>query len=99
MKPSSLQVGPFRYGIWWDQEMKRDLGTCDHNHLQIKIAAQPKDNERETLLHEALHAVLDSINVRDMLSPKQEEQLVSRLSPPLLDMLRRNPEFTGYLVA
>lgn len=94
MKPSCLQVGPFRYGIWWDQEMKRDLGTCDHT-----IAPQPKDNERETLLHEALHAVLDSINVRDMLSHKQEEQLVSRLSPPLLDVLRRNPEFTGYLVA
>jgi hypothetical protein len=40
VKPSCLQVGPFRYGIWWDQEMKRDLGTCDHNHLQIKIAGR-----------------------------------------------------------
>lgn len=57
------------------------------------------DQERETFLHEALHAAIDQTNLRSAASADrdEEERLVSALSPVLFGFIRDNPRVIAWL--
>jgi hypothetical protein len=68
---------------------------------EILIAPDDPAVERETLLHEILHAIIDQTALATdggPLTGDQEEQVVRTLSPLLYHTLRRNPQVLGWLV-
>lgn len=106
--PDGIQVGPHRYSVSCDRNalnaagiaMSSDLlGHSDHKTLAITLADDLAPSaKRDTLLHEVLHAAFDQTSIAHDIGDKEEERLILRLSPVLLDVLRRNPELVAYLV-
>ncbi len=105
MPPESVQIGPRRYEVLFDlEELHRvehddgqDLyGQSDHAKLRILVdPSLPHDQRADTLLHEVLHGLTELTGIADDLGPKREERVVGRLTPALLDLLRRNPQLDG----
>lgn len=105
--PQHLQVGPYRYRVTTDEDAIAHksveqqttlLGHTDPNALVIllNLGKSAPGNERDTLLHECLHALFAQTGqATDM--QDDEEQFVRRLTPALLDLLRRNPRLVAYL--
>lgn len=95
--PRHIQVGPFRYRVRVDQI--DDCGTTDPDRLTITLReSNPSDVQRETLLHEVLHAVLANCGLAKELGDDQEEHVVRALSPILLDTFDRNPRLVDFLL-
>lgn len=106
--PTFIDIGPFRYTITIDeltrqraQETDRSkvLGQTDHDKLEMILdASQPASLLRETLLHETLHLVTEMSGLRYDSGSDKDERLVRRMSPLLLEVLRRNPDIVAYLM-
>lgn len=105
--PAHVQVGPHRYTVVADaakaDELNTNHGQTDNRLARIVIhPGQARTQLRDTLLHETLHAILDGAGMaNDGVSvslPGDEELVVSRLSPLLLDTLRRNPDLVAVLL-
>lgn len=84
-----------------DSDLRRDGHTAVGSTRLVKQRLFVSDNlapdqERDTLLHEVLHALIGI--VRPSFSDRVEEEFVQLLTPLLLDALRRNPGFVAYLV-
>jgi hypothetical protein len=104
----TVQVGPNRYRVVLDQaaidrigaEGGTDLlGDTDREKLVITLSpGAAEDVVRETLLHEVLHAVFDVTGLGHEIGNKREEALIRRLSPALLDVIRRNPRLMADLM-
>jgi len=100
--PSSVQVGPYKYRVIVSKMAiikanadAKDSRVGESDHSKQIITIDPKlgpDQLVETLLHEVLHAV-NQVGGRFL-----DEDDVLRLSPLLLDTLRRNPELVEYLL-
>lgn len=107
--PKFIDVGPYRYTVTTDeltrqraQEASQSslLGQTDHDRLiMILKSDQPNGLMRDTLLHETLHLVTGITGVAFESGLDKEELLVRRLSPILLEVLRRNPDLVTYLLA
>lgn len=107
--PSSIDVGPFMYTVESDEldllrtskaEHEILLGHCDEAKLQILVDLEQAAGQlRDTLLHEALHAVFAQLGLDDELGQAKEEMVIRRLSPALLALLRRNPQLVSFLTA
>ena len=105
--PDQVQVGPHRYTIQFDDtalniESVREgedlVGHCDRRALRILVrTGMAHDQEADTLLHETLHALCEVIGFDSELGEMEEETFVRRLTPILLDTLRRNPALVAYL--
>lgn len=104
---SSVQIGPFRYRVVYDQaELDRIshtqkiahlMGWVDPSSQQIFIRpGMAAGAEADTLLHEILHVICESARV--FASATVEEAAVSRITPGLLDVLRRNPNLLKALL-
>lgn len=106
--PDTIQVGPWRCTVVVDlaaitaacADHKMDLdGQFDSRNLTITVRPDlPPDMEAETVTHELLHALTAMTGINSDLDADAEEALVTRLSPALLDTLRRNPDLTRYLL-
>lgn len=61
---------------------------------------QSESSLRDTLIHEALHAIVYLSGIREnlSLSHEDEEKLVVALSPWLLALLRDNPKLVEFLL-
>lgn len=99
--PRRLDVGPVRYAVTTDPlpvaKMGDQLGECNIDRATITIDPdQPADVLRESLMHEALHALTAFTGLAGEISRDQEERLVNRLAPALLDTMRRNPKAVAY---
>lgn len=98
MIPRTVRVGPYRYRIM-DRHGSDQLGECETDKLLIHVAVgQPLDSERDTLLHELLHACIAHSGLDRRLSDDVEEDVVRSLSPILLDTLLRNRALVRYLL-
>lgn len=107
--PKVVRVGPLRYEIAFDQPAldrsavtdggdERD-GEVDYDRGRIHVS--PKlfpELQVETVFHEVLHTVTDQTGLRAELGEETDEKVVRRISPLLLDTLRRNPTLLRYLV-
>lgn len=105
--PDRITIGPAVYTVSTDEvdllrACRSDradlLGHVDHRHLTIVLDAdQAPGSLRDTLLHECLHAVLDYTGLAYEID--NDEALVRRLAPALLDLLRRNPPLVKALLS
>lgn len=90
------------YGEDEENEVGKDtMGICNSGTHEITIRVHPSvshDAERDTLLHETLHAVLALTGIDQHLSTKQAEDYICRLAPAILSLMRENPEFVAYLL-
>ena len=97
MIPRTVRVGPYRYKVV-DRHGSENLGECEVDKLRIHVqVGQPPDSERDTLLHELLHACIAHSGLDRRLADDVEEDVVRSLSPILLDTLRRNKNLIAYL--
>lgn len=99
--PSSVQILGHCFRIDSSPEASKLLkadetnGDCHADECLIRLdSTRPPSLVAQTLLHEVLHAVW----VFTPLPTKREEDVVTALSPILLDVLRRNPEVVAFLV-
>ena len=98
MIPRTIRVGPYRYKIV-DRHGSENLGECEVDKLTIHVqVGQPPDGERDTLLHELLHACIAHSGLDRRLADDVEEDVVRSLSPILLDTLSRNRALVRYLL-
>ncbi len=92
--PSEIIVGGRPYTVTVHPVVQGSIGRVNNSTFQIDIdAGQHPLCMRDTLLHEVIHAV------DDLVQTKLVEEQVYALSGALLDTLRRNPEFTAWLVS
>jgi hypothetical protein len=106
--PDHVDVGPFRYTITSDeltrhraQEVAQTiiLGETDHDRLTIILNETMQPGlARETLMHECLHVVTEVCGLRRKWGNAKDERIIRRLSPLLLELLRRNPDIVSYLM-
>lgn len=100
---SKIKVGPFRYTIKHSNEIpaERD-GQCTPYLQQILVGLNlAPDYERDTVLHESLHAII-AHTILERMEPwddKIEEAVVRSLAPGLLQLLRDNPKLVEYLTS
>lgn len=102
--PAALRVGPYRIRVKVRPGLEMDCnGAAGRFHAAsalIELRADLGDrNNQDTLLHEALHAVLQSHGLTTMLDldDDAEERLVAGLTPTLLALLRDNPQLVKTL--
>lgn len=105
--PSKIVVGPLTYTVSSAQadidaacraESADLYGHTNHGTLRIAIAPDVNQaRQRETITHETLHCLTAQVGIVNELSADDEEKLVRRLAPALLDCLRRNPALVAYL--
>lgn len=106
--PAGVVVGPFRYAVVVDKDAIARAshadgggslsGQTDKDRLTIVIDPDQADDQlADTVLHECLHAVMGLVGADVELGVEKEEQLVRRVSPVLLDLLRRNPKLVAWL--
>lgn len=62
-------------------------GECIRSEDRIRIQRSTHDNERDTLLHELIHAALAVTGVTHDLDDKEEERIVRAIAPVLNDVL------------
>lgn len=94
-------VGPYEYSITYDPNIRQAgdvVGLFGADMESILIDPQlGRMKERETVLHEVRHGIWHMC-LSDELSDKQEEKVIKRETPLLLDVLRRNPRLVKYLL-
>jgi hypothetical protein len=112
-RPTSIKVGYIDFEVRYleDDQWKADPslgegdgGQCDGAKavISVRLAEGQHDiHVKEILLHETLHACFyaSGITINDDLRiyPDIEEGIVARVAPVLLDVIRSNPEFAGFL--
>lgn len=109
MMPKRIHIGSLTYRVTTDKasvdaacrEEGTDLyGRTHHGRLTIALDPTTTDpKQREVLLHEALHCLTEKAGITAELGAQQEEKLVDRIAPLLLDLLRTNPALVDYLRA
>jgi hypothetical protein len=102
--PATVEVGPHRYRISCpNHDLEGDDCSGRTQNLQLVIQVRndrPHTAVADTLLHELLHAVAHVAGfVQSADETETLEDVISRLSSPLLDTLRRNPDLVAFLTA
>ena len=87
--------------VRWPAEIEGASGLYDGDKQTIDILSTcGYDQQRETLLHESLHAMLAYTHLDALLDEQNEgasEHLVSALAPIMLSWIRENPRIMRYL--
>lgn len=105
--PDRIQFGPTTYRVTIDEldllrEMRSQrcdlLGFSNHRHTVIGLTTdQSPASMRDTVLHEVVPVLLEQTGIGRELEDDTEERYVTRLTPALLDLLRRNTELLEFL--
>ena len=109
-RPSSSKIGPFTFIVTYNDDVPSELSGKASSEddevtlgqtvgyegkIVIKEGMDPL-MERDTIVHEHLHAIWDAAGVRSV-GDLDEETVVGLLAPWVLMFLRDNPELVGYL--
>jgi hypothetical protein len=104
--PKKVSVGHVRYTVRIEKGLASIAGasgTCGEDMQLILIDDQlGPDQERETVLHELMHAIVHATGHRKALEEVDknfEELLVYSMSVRLIELLRDNPKLVEYLVS
>lgn len=98
--PDRLRVGPH---VWRVRRRALDAdgelyGRTEEQRLLITIApGRAPSQERDTLLHELLHALWSHCALDQ--DDDEQERIVRSLAPWLLAALRDNPQLVAFLLA
>ena len=100
-RPRRIRIAPHWYSVRPVKSLSQAagiLGACGSDDTEIIYdPAQAGSILRETLLHEALHAVFSQTELDRVYSDEEEERIVWSLAPRLLSLLRDNPRFVEWL--
>lgn len=95
-----IYVGPYDFEV--RERKKLDLlGETDANNCTIDIRAkQGRTSKQDTLVHELLHAIFwcSGYKVNWALPDRDEEEIISSLSPWILGALKDNPKLVDFLL-
>lgn len=99
-RPRSIVVGPVVYDVTFEDMSGQGVtGRTGVDALRILISTtSARGQQRDTLLHEILHAIFSMVGLTEDLGPVTEESHILRLAPAILDVLRRNPDLVQYLI-
>lgn len=101
--PKSIKVGPYEFTLVkdkWLGPIAQNAGVTGTDVERIHIATGlSKGMERDTVLHEALHAVWTQTALDRKYDEEAEEEAIWQLSPRILALLRDNPELVEYLTS
>lgn len=98
--PSSIRIGPYDYALerLSDSEADRHMrwGDCWPGRYVIRIAPLIPTAAKavNTLVHEALHAIFDAMNIED---GDKEERLVTAIGNGLSMLYRDNPWLMAWI--
>ena len=96
--PKSVKICHLEYEIipWKPLEHEgEDLGVCLPHSLKIMVQdSVPLQVQKDTLLHEIMHAICYWYNVLDT---DREEAVVSKISTGVLQVLTDNPKVAKFL--
>lgn len=108
--PKLIKVGHLRVSVVYQKGFSASAGVngaygADTQTVIIDPSLGP-DQERETLIHEALHAIMAACGLdllfkeaEKALDTKEfEEQVVNNMSSRLLELLRDNPNLLRFLL-
>lgn len=106
--PKRIVVGPFTYRVTHDRATMNArcrteggdlMGSAEHRSLTIDLDPdQAPGQKRDTVLHEVLHTITEMTGLA-LVWGNDDEDFIRRISPVLLDVLRRNPKLVGFLTA
>jgi hypothetical protein len=95
--PAHVRVGPFDYDVDL-VDLLDASGRCDFDQLKILVNGRLAEGaQQEILLHEVLHAIFNATGYDVWIGEEATEDAILRLSPVLLEVLRRNPALVDYL--
>lgn len=104
--PTSIKIGPYHYGVVANNAAINAAGRAahdnrsgetDYNRLTITIDPElAPDIFTETLLHEILHVVHDTVGIGSNEKIVAHE-MIYRTCPTLLVVLRENPGLVAFL--
>jgi hypothetical protein len=111
-RPESVQIGPIRYRItdreddWhaWEKDGNRQqrkmAGAAWNTKALILVNADDDvQQQRVTVLHEIIHALVDMFTSYKQPKDKEtEEGWIGTIDAGLLDVLRRNPNLVTWLL-
>lgn len=104
MRPRTLRILGQKFEVRFQKEIVDPddggslLGFIEHDWNRIRVSTnQHPDSQRETYLHESLHALLSKVGWGVARMGKEHEELVDQLAPVLLDFIRANPRVIEYL--
>lgn len=94
-RPTNVKLLHLNIALIADGLTDRDaLGEWDARSATIHYDSALSENVmKETMLHEILHAVFEHTDV----SSDQHEDLIRAISPMLLQLIRNNKQFIGWL--
>ena len=93
MIPESIDVFGKRYLVQLINRAAGDYGECFVDQCRIEVADyQCDDQRRDTLLHEAMHAVDHEMHC------SMSEAQIRRMATGLLALLRQNPSLSEFLL-
>lgn len=100
--PSKIKIGPRTYDIKYVEDLRSEddkqiHGQCHPDELTISLhTGQKKNTEQDSVMHEVLHGIFNLIHLH---MPDLEENIVCRMSPVLLGVIKENPKLVRYLVS
>lgn len=96
--PKLLYVGPFDFEVKYPS-VKDTLGEtfADDGLIEIR-STQSAANMRDTMLHEALHAIFFHSGMTQGMTRDDEERIIVTISPWILQLLRENPALVRFLL-
>jgi hypothetical protein len=101
MLPNTITISAHVYTVTVKKLRHSLAGHIHYRKGAISIyPGMPVSRERETLLHEVLHGVIQAVGSKYALAENGDEceALIRAISPTLLDTLRRNPRLVRYLL-
>ena len=100
--PETVYVEPYRFEIVNDANWSMqtgNMGNCITDIQRIVIDANlSPQSERETVLHELLHAIWAQTSLQKRDTEEQQEEAVWQLAPRLLALLKDNAPLVQYLL-
>lgn len=107
--PKTVTIGPFKCSVVCteyaiekaslEEGVELDGQWQPRSQVIVIRPGMAADQEAETLVHEVLHGLMEMIGAElEVPLEIDREGLVTKLSPVLLDTLRRNPQMVRYLV-
>ncbi len=102
-RPPAIIVAPHRFTVTYEDDLadnSQACGLCGEDKQQIHI-----DNdlgptvERETVLHEVMHAIWHQTELDRKFKDSDEEMVAWTLAPRLLALLRDNEELVRWLMS
>lgn len=101
--PRRIKLGPWditiEQGVETDLNLRGLMGDWEECPARIRIMRNLAPSmERETVMHEVLHAVFAMNGLQQEWGEEKEEAVVRRLSPVLLAAMRDNPRLVAFLI-